>query len=93
MKACARNNLLCYYTENDLSTWAEIVVSIFFQIRRSKKFAKFYRKTLVLESTFNKFIGFKACNFIKKSPAIASSCETFRKTFFKENTSASRRAR
>ena len=28
MKGCAPNNLLCYYTENDISTRAEVVVRI-----------------------------------------------------------------
>ena len=39
-------------------------------------------KTPVLESTFNKFIDLKACDFVKKTPAPASSCETVKNTFF-----------
>ena len=34
----------------------------------SLKFRKFYRKTPVLQSLFNKVAGLKTCNFIKKRP-------------------------
>ena len=44
-------------------------------------------KTPVLESTFNKFIDLKACDFVKKTPAPASFCETVKNTFFYKNTS------
>ena len=36
------------------------------QNRCSSKFRKFYKKTLVLESLFNKVAGRQACNFIEK---------------------------
>ena len=36
------------------------------QKRCSQKFRKFYRKTLLFESLFNKVTGLRACNFIKK---------------------------
>ena len=32
----------------------------------TEKFGKFLRETLLLESLFNKVVGLKACNFIKK---------------------------
>ena len=36
--------------------------------RCSRKIRQFHRKTLVLESLFNKAAGLKACNFIKARP-------------------------
>ena len=39
---------------------------MFFKIGGSQKFRKFYRKTPVLVSLLNKFVGLKACNFTKK---------------------------
>ena len=40
-----------------------------------KKFAKFHRKTSVLESLFNKVAGLRTCNFIKKTSSQMFSCE------------------
>ena len=53
------------------------------QNKCSKKFHVFYRKTLVLESPFNKVAGLMARNFIKKRLQhicfpIKSSCEILR---------------
>ena len=58
------------------------------QNRRSKKFRNIHRKTLVLESVFNKVAGLKAYNFIKKR--LQHRCfpvdiaEFLRTSFFKE---------
>ena len=43
------------------------------------KFEKFYRKTPVLETTFNKVVGLKAWNFIKK---VSSTCVKLLRTHF-----------
>ena len=42
----------------------------------------------MLESLFNKTVGLKACNFIKKTPVQVHSCEyckTLKNTYFEEH--------
>ena len=52
---------------------------------RSHMFFKFYRKTPVLESTFNKVIGLNACNFIKKDFSTVKLRKLLRTPFFTKN--------
>ena len=64
MKACAPNNLLCYYTENDVSARAQAVVRI---CSTNYVFLKILKVLNLKKSfTFDKVIGLKACKFIKK---------------------------
>ena len=54
----------------------------------SKKFHTFYRKTLVLESLFNRAAGLKACNFVKKRLQrrwFLQNLQIYRNTFFAEH--------
>ena len=51
-----------------------------FQNRCSLKFRNFHRRTLVVESLFNKITGFQACNFIKKTPIKVFSRESVLRT-------------
>ena len=46
MKACAPNDLLCYFTENDVSTSAEAVVRMFFKLSVLKNLKNFTGKHL-----------------------------------------------
>ena len=52
--------------------------------RCSKKFRKFYRKTPVLESLFNKAAGPKTCNFLKKRLQHRRFCSEISETVSKK---------
>ena len=59
---------------------------MFFKIDVLKNFAKFHRKTPVLQSLFDKVVGLQTCNFIKKRLEyrcfFCEICEFFKNTFF-----------
>ena len=58
---------------------------MFFKIGVSKNFGKSQRKTLVLESLFNKVAGLSFVTLLKKPPTQVFSyeiCETFKNTYF-----------
>ena len=59
--------LLCYYTENDVSTEVRGSLSqMFFKLDALKNFGNFTGKKPMLESFPNRVAGLKVCNFIKK---------------------------